>query len=490
MSQKNNTAWYRSVPLRLLAGLVIGTLLIQGVAFMINRNAVIRDRVKARINEISRYAVTVASDISVNRYVTGAAVTDYSEVDSMSGFFPETRILVLNVRGRVVKDSASTRRGRTMLNDTILTAMSGSSVTETEGRYVRIAVPVFEYKTTDVVGVVYVSFGLDRQYETARTSMESNLLTMIIAEILILALMIPAILSAFRPLDGISKWLKNVQNGHFARKPATRANEYGDIVQTMDSIISTLREEDQSRKEFVSNVSHELKTPMSSIKVLTESLLLAGDASVEEYREFLQDINTEVDRESTLINDLLSLTRLEDNKSGLNLSMVSMNDLAEVLLKRLQPLADARRIALVLENHTAVEAEVDEMKMSVALSNLIENAIKYNVEEGSVRVGVNADLSDAILTVSDTGIGIPEEDIPKIFQRFYRVDKTRDRATGGTGLGLSIVHKIVTMHHGTISVSSKLNEGTTFTVRIPLIAPRVPSDDAVSADGSGREVKR
>ena len=489
MNQKINTAWYRSVPVRLLVGLILGTLLILGINFTINRNALIRDRVTARINEISRYAVAVASDISVNRYVSGDGISDYSEVDSMSGFFPETRILVLNVKGRVVKDSANTRRGRTMLNDSILTAMSGVSVTETEGRYARIAVPVFEYKTTDVVGVVYVSFGLDRQYETAKTSMEAVLLTTIIAWILMLLLMIPAVLSAFRPLKGISQWLKSVRNGRFTRKPATRPNEYGEIVQTMDSIISSLREEDESRKEFVSNVSHELKTPMSSIKVLTESLLLSENASVEEYRDFLQDINAEVDRESTLINDLLSLTRLEDNKSGLNLSMVSMNDLAEVLLKRLQPLADARRIALILENHTAVEAEVDEMKMSVALSNLIENAIKYNKEDGSVRVGVDADLSDAILTVSDTGIGIPEEDISKVFQRFYRVDKTRDRATGGTGLGLSIGHQIVSMHHGTISVQSKLNEGTTFTVRIPLLATHSRTKTDQNSKSSGKEAK-
>ena len=144
--------------------------------------------------------------------------------------------------------------------------------------------------------------------------------------------------------------------------------------------------------------------------------------------------------------------------------------MAESILKRLQPLADRKQVELVLENRGQVEAEVDEMKMTLALSNLVENGIKYNKEGGSVRLKVDSDFADAIITISDTGCGIAEEHFNKIYQRFYRVDKTRDRATGGTGLGLAIVHQIITMHHGSISIRSKEDVGTSFTVRIPLIA--------------------
>ena len=276
---------------------------------------------------------------------------------------------------------------------------------------------------------------------------------------------------SFAPLAKIRRWLRDVNNGHGEQSPRVReTSEYGAVVKSMDTIIADLKEADTSRKEFVSNVSHELKTPLSSIKVLTESLLLQKGAPEEIYREFLQDINSEVDRESALINDLLSLVRLEDSKSGLNLQMVSMNDMAESILKRLQPLADRKQVELVLENRGQVEAEVDEMKMTLALSNLVENGIKYNKEGGSVRLKVDSDFADAIITISDTGCGIAEEHFNKIYQRFYRVDKTRDRATGGTGLGLAIVHQIITMHHGSISIRSKEDVGTSFTVRIPLIA--------------------
>ena len=276
---------------------------------------------------------------------------------------------------------------------------------------------------------------------------------------------------SFKPLAKIRRWLRDVNNGHGEHPPLVReTSEYGAVVKSMDTIIADLKEADTSRKEFVSNVSHELKTPLSSIKVLTESLLLQKGAPEEIYREFLQDINSEIDRESALINDLLSLVRLEDSKSGLNLQMISMNDMAESILKRLQPLADRKQVELILENRGRVEAEVDEMKMTLALSNLVENGIKYNKEGGSVRLKVDSDFADAILTISDTGCGIAEEHFNKIYQRFYRVDKTRDRATGGTGLGLAIVHQIITMHHGSISIRSKEDVGTSFTVRIPLIA--------------------
>ena len=156
---------------------------------------------------------------------------------------------------------------------------------------------------------------------------------------------------SFKPLAKIRRWLRDVNNGHGEHPPLVReTSEYGAVVKSMDTIIADLKEADTSRKEFVSNVSHELKTPLSSIKVLTESLLLQKGAPEEIYREFLQDINSEIDRESALINDLLSLVRLEDSKSGLNLQMISMNDMAESILKRLQPLADRKQVELILEN--------------------------------------------------------------------------------------------------------------------------------------------
>ncbi|MBQ7063722.1 MAG: ATP-binding protein [Firmicutes bacterium] len=468
------TSWFHSVQVRTIVILILASLFILSTGYYVIQDVQIKDRVNNRISEINRYAVAVAADISMNQYLDKtSSASAYNEVDSMAGFFPEARILVLSANCRVQKDSNNRRRGRTVINDDILAALSGTNAQRVEQAYVRIAVPIRAYKKDVVQGVVYVTADMQRQYQQSQRGLDTILITSILSFFSLLVVIILTVILSYRPLHLIREWLHQVLNGHNTRPPMVRdRSEYGELVQSMDSIITDLKDADNSRREFVSNVSHELKTPLSSIKVLTESLLLQEDAPVEEYRDFLQDINSEIDRESALINDLLSLVRLEDSSSGLNLSMVSVNDLAETVLKRLQPLADNRHIALILENRSQVTAEMDEMKMSIALSNLVENGIKYNKEGGNVRISVDQDFADAVIAVSDTGIGIPQEHLNKIFQRFYRVDKTRDRATGGTGLGLAIVHQIVTMHHGSINVRSQVDNGTVFIVRIPLIALR------------------
>ena len=226
---------------------------------------------------------------------------------------------------------------------------------------------------------------------------------------------------------------------------------------------------DASRQEFVSNVSHELKTPITSIRVLADSLMGMEGAPVELYREFMEDISNEIDRESQIIDDLLSMVRLENKEQTLNISQVSINEMMELLLKRLRPIAKKRNIELLFENFRPVTADIDEVKLNLAVTNLVENAIKYNQDSGWVKVSLNADHKFFYIKVTDNGCGIPEDAVEHIFERFYRVDKARSRETGGTGLGLSITKTIVQLHHGAIKVHSKLQEGTTFVVRIPMI---------------------
>ena len=192
------------------------------------------------------------------------------------------------------------------------------------------------------------------------------------------------------------------------------------------------------------------------------------NAITELYREFLVDIAEEIERENKIINDLLSLVKLDKTASDLNITPVKINELLELVLKRLRPIAKKSNIELVFESFRPVIAEIDEVKLSLALSNLIENAIKYNVEDGWVRVSLNADHKYFYVKVSDSGIGIPEDAQDFIFDRFYRVDKARSRGTGGTGLGLAITKSVILMHRGAVKVYSKENEGTTFTVRVPI----------------------
>ena len=236
----------------------------------------------------------------------------------------------------------------------------------------------------------------------------------------------------------------------------------------MERTLSTLKEVDQSRQEFVSNVSHELKTPITSIRVLADSLMGMEDVPAELYREFMEDIAEEIDRENKIITDLLALVKVDKKVTEMNITEVSMNELTEVILKRLRPIARKRDIEVTFESIRPVKATVDEVKISLVLSNLVENAVKYNKENGWVKVILDADHQFFTLTVSDSGVGIPEESLDHIYERFYRVDKSHSREIGGTGLGLAITRSAVLMHRGSIRVESTPGEGTSFIVKIPL----------------------
>ena len=193
-----------------------------------------------------------------------------------------------------------------------------------------------------------------------------------------------------------------------------------------------------------------------------------GEVPVELYREFMEDISDEIDRESKIIDDLLSLVKMDKSEAELNISQSNIYTLVEQILKRLRPIANRQKVELIFESIREVTADVDEMKLSLAITNLVENAIKYNKEDGWVRVTLDADHKFFYIKVSDSGIGIPEEAQDRIFERFYRVDKARSRETGGSGLGLAITRNVVLMHKGAIKLTSREGEGSTFTIRIPL----------------------
>jgi signal transduction histidine kinase len=218
----------------------------------------------------------------------------------------------------------------------------------------------------------------------------------------------------------------------------------------------------------VSNVSHELRTPLASIKVLSDSLLHDENAEKETYREFLLDISSEVDRMNNIISELLELVSLEQTEVSLNIQPFKLNVKAENIIKLLKPIAAQKDITLEFEEIKAVTIEGDETKIGFVVTNLVENGVKYTPDGGTVTVTVDADHQHAFITVKDTGIGISEQEQLMVFNRFYRVDKTRDRETGGTGLGLSIAQKAILLHNGRIRIESALGQGTTFYIRLPI----------------------
>ena len=216
-------------------------------------------------------------------------------------------------------------------------------------------------------------------------------------------------------------------------------------------------------------MSHELKTPITSMKVLADSLISQENVPIELYKEFMTDIAEEIERENKIITDLLSLVKMDKTSANLNIENRNLNELIELILKRLRPIAKQRNIDVLYESAREVFAEIDEVKLTLAISNLVENAIKYNKEYGYVKVSLDADHQFATIMVEDNGIGIPEEAQEHIFERFYRVDKSHSREIGGTGLGLAIARNAILLHRGSIKIDSEEGQGTVFTVKIPII---------------------
>lgn len=273
-----------------------------------------------------------------------------------------------------------------------------------------------------------------------------------------------------RPLHQIAATIENVSAGYSDDVlHVDTFTETKSISEAINKMMGRLKLLDDSREEFVSNVSHELKTPMTSMKVLADSLLEQENLPVEMYQEFMGDIAKEIDRENKIITDLLSLVKMDKKGQTLNIESVNINELLEQILKRLKPIAEKKNVEIVMESFRPVTAEIDETKLSLAISNLVENAVKYNHDNGWVHVSLNADHKFFYVKVEDSGIGIPKEDQAHVFERFFRVDKSHSREIGGTGLGLAIARNAVIAHRGAIKVYSEEGEGTTFTVRIPLI---------------------
>ena len=339
-----------------------------------------------------------------------------------------------------------------------------------DNHYIEVILPIIDQHTSGTRGVLMVSESTDSMELNRGYLKQWALLIQLLIGVMVIVIGCSVSVVMTKPLKRLAKSVRDVHDGYENDfKGIDTYTETAAISAACHGMLRRLQILDETRQEFVSNVSHELKTPLASMKVLADSLTMQGDqVPVELYREFMEDIAAEIDRENKIINDLLSLVKMDKKNADLNIQSININDLLELILKRLRPIAAKSDIELVFESFRPVVAEVDEVKLTLALSNLIENAIKYNVESGWVHVSLNADHKFFYVKVADSGIGIPEEDQERIFERFYRVDKSHSREIGGTGLGLAITRNAILMHRGAIKVYSKPGEGTTFTVRVPL----------------------
>ncbi len=467
--------FFKSMRLRVFLTVVFtGVLALTAVFITVGRSyrTEIEDK---RIADVRAYVSRLSLKMVNNAYlVNSSAVPDITkELDIAAELFGG-RVIVVGRRLQIIYDTYGIETGKTLVSEEAIKALRGenSEYRDEEKMLIELAEPIFDTygsNPNESLGVIIISFSTRQSLGVAEALNQKLLACAIVTAI---AILLTAYYSSRRvtmPFVRINQSLQHVAEGYIDDRADIQG--YSEIVKISDSLnemLSRISLLENSRQEFVSNVSHELKTPITSIKVLADSLLTQPDAPAELYREFLSDINDEIDRENKIITDLLELVRLDRKTGDMHIAEVSINELLEIILKRLKPIARKRDIELIFESFRPVLAEVDEVKLSLALSNLIENAVKYNIESGWVKVSLNSDHKHFYIRIADSGIGIPEEALDRIFDRFYRVDKARARETGGTGLGLAITKSVILMHKGTIKVESIEGEGSTFLIRIPL----------------------
>lgn len=386
----------------------------------------------------------------------------------------DARILVINEQGFVVGDSSQTDLNRTIVNKQVFEALEGKDSAEKQKKddamIMSAAVSIVDRENKEeVTGAVLISASIDDVYKSLDEMKTQTYLLSLLTSLIVGLLSFFTSGLIIKPLKTLLKFVQRITNGKLDQKIDVKGkDEVSELGIAINHMTEQLQRVEQSREEFVSNVSHELKTPLSAIKVLTEVLIFQENVPPEMYKEFFTDINSEVDRLNNIINDLLTLVKLDQKEVPLNINIVNVDETIQAILKRLAPLAKQKSIELIYEGHKEVNAEIDEVKFTLAISNLVENSIKYTPENGRVRVTLNMDHQDVFIGVKDTGIGIAKDEQSKIFERFYRTDKTRNRETGGTGLGLAITYKTIVMHNGRIQVESEEQQGTEFLVRIPL----------------------
>lgn len=441
--------------------------------------------VSLRISEVENQAMILANHLGANNYLQDtSSETINAELIQLSNLY-DGRVLVIDQNFNVVRDTYGISEGKTIISEEVIRCFKGNNVSnyDVNNRFIEMTTPITvtvndgakggntsEGKDkSKIVGVMLISVSTDNITTNIAVLDGKASILQFLMMVLVVALSWITSRILVKPFEQVTAAIRAVKDGFEAE--AIDVSDYLEtehIITAFNELLNRMRALDESRQEFVSNVSHELKTPITSMKVLADSLIAQEDVPVELYKEFMTDIADEIDRENKIINDLLSLVKMDKTAADLNIETVNINELIELILKRLRPIAGQKDIDVIYESNRDVTAEVDEVKLTLAISNLVENAIKYNEEHGYVKVTLDADHRFFTVVVEDNGMGIPEESKEHIFERFYRVDKSHSRKIGGTGLGLSITRSAILMHRGAIKVESEEGKGTTFLVKIPL----------------------
>lgn len=389
------------------------------------------------------------------------------------------RFLVLNPQGTVLVDSHSSLNGVRLALTEVLDIAQGSSTQAYGLRYTADAndVPVWlGYYTaavsdqTDMIGIVMMSASVQDVFDRLTQIQQTMLIYffLVVFAVAVLIFWFSGLIT--HPLNALNDVMQQTVRQGFSVRATPKGNdEVAQLGRTFNDMSEKLQNLDQMRNDFISNASHELKTPLAAMKILVESMLSMDPIDQEHARDFLHDINGEIDRLNSIVQDLLTLVRFDGKSMPLKKEPLALNELVYDTTTRLVPIARTGQITLEQQVDEICFVEVDPMRFSQVIYNLTDNAIKYTLHGGKVVVTVGHEGQRVFFRVQDTGLGIPKASLAHIFDRFYRVDKARSRATGGTGLGLAIVQNIVKIHDGDIEVESQEGVGSTFTVWLPMI---------------------
>ncbi len=415
----------------------------------------------------------LASDeIATLEVVNSAAVTGIvSQMESLR----VTRLIVTDQSGTALYDSEGEAAGTYVLFPEVLSALAVSTDAP-EGNDVfswnyhdgamcsRAATPIVSYGT--VIGCVYMM-----EYDTAQGVLIASLQKTVFQVTLLLEVIVVLFSVAFanafsRRMNRIMASMRIIQEGDYTHKVNMGGNDELTVLgNEFNDLTERLQTSEQKRSRFVSDASHELKTPLASIKLLADSIL-QNEMDLDTVREFVGDIGEEAERLNRMTEKLLSLTRAEGMTDD-DSEIIFMAPTVERVARMLRQNAEAAGITLRLELEQDSSVLILEDDLYQIVFNLMENGIKYNTPGGSLTVRLRREEDNALLEVSDTGMGLPAGTNDQVFERFYREDKARSRKSGGSGLGLAIVHTIVKRNRGEIRVDSAVNRGTTFTVTFP-----------------------
>ncbi len=361
--------------------------------------------------------------------------------------------------------------GKVFMRDVLKRAIDGeqaeSMFDSDSGKTVTVSVPIEQGNV--IVGGVYLAENVSSISETVRTIQASLIIfsALIILIMIMLSIFISYIIT--QPMAEFIDIAHAISKGDFSKRAAAKGtSEMAQMGMALNYMCDELNALDEKRRKFVSDVSHELKTPMAGIKLLCDSLVEAENPGMDTVREFLGDMSEEIDRLTRLINRLLTLSRL-DADAGLTLIETDITMLVGAVIRSLRQMAAEKEISIGFDISTGAERTiaVDYDKIYESVYNIADNAIKYTPENGRIQVRIGRNAGMCVIEIEDNGPGIPDSEKQKIFDRFYRLDDSRARDTGGTGLGLAIAKEAVMLHKGSIEVLDAPEGGSIFRIKLP-----------------------